>query len=156
MSLEHIQALVDARQCHYQALEGNGGSGGNHPTFDILAPSRSNGDILQHIRAHAPTSNAVRGEDNGGRAGKRGREEIQERGSWSRFRHLMRQDNQGSWRMAKLGYWRRSCWKNLCRIIREGGWLADSMGGSNDLPSKAFRKGITLKDTIIACPGSPV
>jgi hypothetical protein len=34
---------------HYQALEGNGGSGGNHPTFDIMAPS-SNGDILQHIR----------------------------------------------------------------------------------------------------------
>jgi hypothetical protein len=42
------------------------------PTFDILAPSRSNGDILQHIRAHVPPSNAVCGEDNGGRPGKRG------------------------------------------------------------------------------------
>jgi hypothetical protein len=48
----------------------------SRPAFDILAPSRSNGDILQHIRAHVSTSNAVRGEDNGGRTGKRGREEI--------------------------------------------------------------------------------
>jgi hypothetical protein len=69
-------------------LEGNGGIGGNHPAFDILAPKMvtssstsgptfdilapSNGDILQRIRAHVPPFNAVCGEDNGGRADKRG------------------------------------------------------------------------------------
>jgi hypothetical protein len=114
---------------HYQALEGNDDSSGNHPAFDILAPSRSNGDILQHIRAHVPPSNVVRREDNGERAGKRGGEEIQERGPWSRFRHLMRQGNQGSWRMAKLGYWQRSCWIEPVQNYHGGG-MADNMGAA--------------------------
>jgi hypothetical protein len=48
----------------------------------------------------------MRGILNGGRVGKKEHEEIQEKGPWSRYRHLMKQGNQGSWRKAKLGHWK--------------------------------------------------